>query len=315
MQVPATSRQARVYPTRSPYAISLVETTYHRIILRDVNNWDGQPGRPAEGHKVMDGGFTVNMNWGELGFLALVGRLGLATFLGLVIGIERERLERAAGMRTHALVSVASALIMIVSTYGFPAPEPGTIGSLDPSRIAAQVVSGVGFLGAGVIFMRRNTVRGLTTAASIWAVCGIGLAAGGGLLIPAIMGAAFMLLIQGGMRPLERRFFRHHATQHRVLVTASRAAPMLETIQGILRGSPARLRSVEFDQRAGNGTTNIQLSFRAEDKNDILSIVDKLQANPEVVRVRWKQGSTLMAREGRVGMRDEPDDADEEYDE
>jgi putative Mg2+ transporter-C (MgtC) family protein len=262
----------------------------------------------------MDGGYTVNMNWGELSVLALIGRLGLATFLGLMIGIERERLERAAGMRTHALVSVASALIMIVSTYGFPAPEPGTSGSLDPSRIAAQVVSGVGFLGAGVIFMRRNTVRGLTTAASIWAVCGIGLAAGGGLLIPAIMGAAFMLLIQGGMRPLERRFFRHHATQHRVLVTASRAAPMLETIQGILRGSPVRLRSVEFDQRDGTGTTNIQLSFRAENRDDVLSIVDKLQANPEVVRVRWKQGSTLMAREGRVGIRDEPDDADEEYD-
>lgn len=265
-----------------------------------------------EGHGILNLGFTVDMNWGELSFIALIGRLGLATILGLIIGIERERLERAAGMRTHALVCVASALIMIVSTYGFPIPEPGVSGVLDPSRIAAQVVSGVGFLGAGVIFMRRNTVRGLTTAASIWAVCGVGLAAGGGLEIPAIMGAGFMLLIQGGMRPLERRFFRHHAIQHRIVITATRTAPMLETIQSLLRGSPVRLRSIEFDQREDNGTNTIQLSFRAENQTDVLKIVEGLQASPGVQRVRWKQGSSQLASEGRVGMRDESDDDDED---
>src|SRR5699024_2156148 len=99
--------------------------------------------------------------------------------LGGLIGLERERLDRAAGFRTHALVAVASALIMVVSTYGFPATSREGGGGLDPSRMAAQVVSGVGFLGAGVIILRGNTVRGLTTAATIWAVAGLGLAAGG----------------------------------------------------------------------------------------------------------------------------------------
>src|SRR5580658_2662035 len=93
-------------------------------------------------------------------------RLLLAALLGGLIGAEREgRLNSGAGLRTHALVSVASALVMIVSTYGFMSVlSPGKI-VLDPSRVAAQVISGVGFLGAGIIIFRRNTVRGLTTAA------------------------------------------------------------------------------------------------------------------------------------------------------
>src|SRR5688500_9035766 len=98
-----------------------------------------------------DWAWPNSMDWGQLPFWDLVMRLAAATVLGGLIGLERERLDRAAGLRTHALVSVASALIMVVSTYGFPAPPDGTAGSLDPSRIAAQVVSGVGFLGAGVI--------------------------------------------------------------------------------------------------------------------------------------------------------------------
>ena len=91
-------------------------------------------------------------------------RLAVATLLGALIGLERERLERAAGLRTHALVALASALIMIVSGYGFA--ELGAT-PRDPTRMAAQVVSGIGFLGAGVIIFRKNAVRGLTTAASI----------------------------------------------------------------------------------------------------------------------------------------------------
>ena len=106
-------------------------------------------------------------------------RLLAAAGLGAVIGFERERLDRGAGLRTHALVSTASALVIIVSAYGFMdvVTANHTI-VLDPSRIAAQVVSGIGFLGAGTIILRKNAIRGLTTAASVWAVAGIGLAAG-----------------------------------------------------------------------------------------------------------------------------------------
>ena len=111
-------------------------------------------------------------------YLEVVIRLLVAAVLGSLIGLERERLDRGAGLRTHALVATASALIIIVSAHGFSdVLQEGRI-VLDPSRVAAQVVSGIGFLGAGTIILRKNAIRGLTTAASVWAVAGIGLAAG-----------------------------------------------------------------------------------------------------------------------------------------
>ena len=112
-------------------------------------------------------------------YLEVIIRLVVAAVLGSLIGLERERLDRGAGLRTHALVATASALIIIVSAYGFSdVLQEGRI-VLDPSRVAAQVVSGIGFLGAGTIILRKNAIRGLTTAASVWAVAGIGLAAWG----------------------------------------------------------------------------------------------------------------------------------------
>jgi len=147
--------------------------------------------------------------------LELVGRLVMSAVLGSVIGFERERLSWAAGLRTHMLVCVGSTLIMIVSIYGF-SDALGEHVTLDPSRVAAQVVSGIGFLGAGAILARGQVIRGLTTAASVWSVAGIGLAVGGGLYIPSISATVIILLILAGIKPLEKRFIayqqRHHVT-------------------------------------------------------------------------------------------------------
>jgi putative Mg2+ transporter-C (MgtC) family protein len=141
-----------------------------------------------------------------IGNLELVSRLVLAAALGSVIGVERERLSWAAGLRTHMLVCVGSALIMIVSAFGF-ADVLGTQNVvLDPSRMAAQVVSGIGFLGAGSILMRGEIVRGLTTAASLWSVAAIGLAVGGGMYTASIAATIIILIILAGIKPLERRF-------------------------------------------------------------------------------------------------------------
>ena len=108
-------------------------------------------------------------------------RLLLAGVLGAVIGLDREYRAKEAGFRTHFLVSLGSALFMIVSQYGFA----GVLGEagvgLDPSRVAAQIVSGIGFLGAGTIIFQKQFVRGLTTAAGMWATAGIGMAVGGGM--------------------------------------------------------------------------------------------------------------------------------------
>ena len=141
-----------------------------------------------------------------LGNLELISRLVLAAALGSVIGFERERLSWAAGLRTHMLVCVGSALIMIVSAYGFAEVLTGEHVVLDPSRMAAQVVSGIGFLGAGSILLRGEIVRGLTTAASLWSVAAIGLAVGGGLYTASIAATIIILIILAGIKPLERRF-------------------------------------------------------------------------------------------------------------
>ncbi len=111
--------------------------------------------------------------------------LTVALVLATAIGLERQLRRKAAGMRTHTLVGLGAGLFTIVSKYGFSdIVAEGTV-NLDPSRVAAQIASGIGFIGAGLVFVRRNKVRGLTTAASIWLTAAVGTAAGAGLIIPA----------------------------------------------------------------------------------------------------------------------------------
>ncbi len=121
-------------------------------------------------------------------------RLLTATVLASIVGLDRERQRSAAGLRTHALVGMSSCLLMMVSAFGF-GDVLGTpnVGLLDPSRIAAQVVSGIGFLGAGTIIAHGSLVRGLTTAASVWTVAAIGLAVGGGMYRAAVIATVLAL--------------------------------------------------------------------------------------------------------------------------
>jgi putative Mg2+ transporter-C (MgtC) family protein len=129
-------------------------------------------------------------------------RLVVAALLGGVIGLERELDEKAAGLRTHMLVSLGSALFTLVSAYGFREfLNHGKVVSFDPSRIAAQIVTGIGFLGAGVIFRQGFTIRGLTTAASLWLVAAVGLAAGAGYWQGAVIATGVGVV---SLRPLER---------------------------------------------------------------------------------------------------------------
>ena len=129
-------------------------------------------------------------------------RIAVATLCGVIIGLERTKRSKEAGVRTHCIIACASALIMVISKYGFAdmvdAAGNALAGSrgVDPSRIAAQVVSGISFLGAGVIFKNGNTVKGLTTAAGIWATAGVGLACGAGMYSVALIVTALILLAQ-----------------------------------------------------------------------------------------------------------------------
>ncbi|MEO7051426.1 MAG: MgtC/SapB family protein [Rhodanobacter sp.] len=205
-------------------------------------------------------------------------RLLLAAVLGAVIGVNRGRLEWAAGLRTHMLVSVGAALAMIVSAFGFAdvLKRPDIV--LDPSRIAAQVISGVGFLGAGTILFlqREQVIRGLTTAAGLWAVSAIGLAAGSGLFLAAAIATALIWVILALLKPIERRFVQ--ARNRRPRVTARLGgAPALAAVEEVL----ARHHLATFKiilRRHDSGEDVVDILFdRAVSSEQLATLVDGLR--------------------------------------
>lgn len=160
--------------------------------------------------------FNSQFSW--IQYLDFFVRILLACVCGACIGFERTRRLKEAGIRTHIIVCFAAALMMVVSKYGFVDMVTsdgvflGGIKEADPARIAAQVVSGVSFLGAGVIFKHGSTIKGLTTAAGIWATAGIGLALGAGMYVLGIFATVAISLLQ---------VFLHHFLPHLVNLTNS----------------------------------------------------------------------------------------------
>ena len=141
------------------------------------------------------------LEWNEI-----LIRLFLAAFFGALVGLERERKDWTAGMRTHMMVCVGSSLIMLVSSFGFSDVLGRDNISLDPSRVAAQVISGIGFIGAGtILFLKQGTIRGLTTASGLWTVAAIGLATGGGMYFAAAAATILAIIILWALQPIERK--------------------------------------------------------------------------------------------------------------
>ncbi|AYG11746.1 MgtC/SapB family protein [Salmonella enterica] len=140
----------------------------------------------------------------------LLLRIALAGLLGGLIGLERQLRAKEAGLRTHILVGIGSAMFMIVSKYGFEDILLESHVALDPSRIAAQVVSGMGFLGAGTIIIQKQIVKGLTTAAGMWVTAAIGLVIGSGLYEIGIYGAFLTLVVLEVFRQLSNRLLSRH---------------------------------------------------------------------------------------------------------
>ena len=215
---------------------------------------------------------------------ALIGRLLCAALLGGLVGFERERLLWAAGLRTHMLVCIGSCLIIIVSAYGFQDVLGQNNVVLDPSRIAAQVVSGVGFLGAGTILFRGEAVKGLTTAASLWAVAGIGLATGSGLYVGAFASTVIVLAVLAGIKPIEERYRRRLQTRTLVLL-AARGAFSLEILREVVGANARRVQ--QFVLRP-SGTDNIdeaEVAFARLPEAAFIDIVEKLRRLPGVTQV------------------------------
>ena len=216
-------------------------------------------------------------------------RLLAAAVLGSLIGFERERLDRGAGLRTHALVATAAALIMLVSSYGFTdvVTRDRTI-VLDPSRIAAQVVSGIGFLGAGLIIFRRNTVYGLTTAASVWAVAAIGLACGAGLFIPAAVATALFLVILTGLKPVEQRLFAHKRVAP-VTIRLHRQEGQIAAIEEAVRASGLELQRLAFKPDTKQDENVITLELHEGNTARVAELAERLQAIPGVKGITFSR--------------------------
>ncbi len=216
--------------------------------------------------------------------LDILGRLLLAAILGSAVGFERERLVWAAGIRTHMLVSVGSCLVIIVSAFGFSDILGSPNVSLDPSRMAAQVVSGIGFLGAGTIMLRGEMVKGLTTAAGLWAVAAIGLAAGAGLYTAAVATTVIVLVILAGVKPLEERY-RERAQTRTITITAQRGTITIEGMRSLSGSYASRLVQFVAHPSPEDETDTIEVSYVHIPAKSLAEIVGALKARPGVTNV------------------------------
>ena len=211
-----------------------------------------------------------------------VWRLVLAALFGTIIGLDREYREKEAGFRTHFLVSLGSALMMIVSQYGFSEILTHDGVSLDPSRIAAQVVSGIGFIGAGTIIFNHQIVRGLTTAASLWATAGIGLTAGAGMSWLALAATMLTLVALEGLSLV----FRSLGSRRMVVVfSASDRTGVADTLDRI-RTDGYMVVSYEVVPQVvgGDGITyRVTMVVKAKPGSDNNQLLALLRENTDII--------------------------------
>jgi putative Mg2+ transporter-C (MgtC) family protein len=226
----------------------------------------------------------------ELEWWEVLIRVAVAAGLTGAIGLERELRERAAGLRTHMLVGIGAAVFTIVSAYGWSDFQFSTASGVvfDPTRIAAQIVTGIGFLGAGAIIRQGFTVRGLTTAASLWIVAAIGMAVGAGYYSAALIGTGIVLVSLGPFRwlagtpPVGR--FRRSGRLLEIDLDRSRpiAAPL-----GVIDGRRARVSRVQFEDEADRRRLLVELDVPLGSAEEHL--VEDLASLDGVRAVRWTE--------------------------
>ncbi|WP_419483036.1 MgtC/SapB family protein [Dokdonella sp.] len=202
-----------------------------------------------------------------------IGHLVLALVLTSLIGLERELKMKSAGLRTQALVGVAAALIVLVSKYGFSDVLVPYRVVLDPSRVAAQIVSGIGFIGGGLIFVHRDTVRGLTTAAIVWLSAAIGMACGAGLPILAVFVTATHFVVIYGYTPLVRRILE---AQVELLVHYAPGRGAVQEVMQLCTGrgfSVHEVRVIRADVAGGDaGDRAIRLQLQGRGRIEALAV-------------------------------------------
>src|SRR5690554_350920 len=220
-----------------------------------------------------------------LSFTETLVRLSLTSLFGAFIGLERERKDWAAGMRTHMMVCVGACLIMLVSSFGFADVLGSPNIELDPSRVAAQVVSGIGFLGAGtILFLKRGIIRGLTTAAGLWTVAAIGLATGGGLYFAAAATTVIALFILWALHPLERTFFK--SLRYKTLqIVSDSSVNNTELLKKLIGIEGLKIQTFTFEKDEDDFIFQIKLDKTSTTKID--TIFNELKDDPAVKEIFW----------------------------
>lgn len=210
-------------------------------------------------------------------------RILIAGICGGIIGYERKNRLKEAGVRTHLIVALGSALMMVVSKYGF-ADSLAEFGKADASRIASQIVTGVGFLGAGTIFVRKNAISGLTTAAGIWATAGIGMAIGAGLYSVGIATAVTITIVQfvfhGHFKVLRT------PSAELISIRLTEAGDALDYVRSQLMGDGISIISIKMDKSA-SGVINLDIYAKFPADYNKGRLVDMFIANEKVKTVEY----------------------------
>jgi putative Mg2+ transporter-C (MgtC) family protein len=212
--------------------------------------------------------------------LELLGRLLLAAVLGGAIGAERELNDQAAGLRTHMLLTIGACLFTLVSAYGFGA------GPRDPSRLAAQIVTGIGFLGGGAIVRHGLTVKGLTTAASIWATASVGVAVGAGQYVLGVGGAVLVSVTLLGLRRVGALLQRWGVSRE-ALVLTTRPGYDVQRIVEAVRDERVELRGL--DRQESDGEDRIALVVKLRPRYRTEQLLDVLGRLDGVRQVEWER--------------------------
>ena len=218
------------------------------------------------------------------------GKLLIAAVLGGLIGWERERRGRPAGLRTHLLVCVGVTLIMLVSEHIFvqyQVYKQDSILRIDPARIASQVVTGIGFLGAGTIMRFKGSVRGLTTAASLWVVAGVGLAIGCGFILPAIFAAFIAIMTLILLPKVEGEIKKDKYITMKMLIAGQEH--FLENIRNVLERYSLKLQTCKFERDFQKNEIMYDINVKYKDEEMlILASNDMAKAIRDIKKLGWE---------------------------
>jgi len=216
--------------------------------------------------------------------LDFAARLVVAAALGMLVGAEREIHGHPAGIRTHMLVALGSAIFTVMSIHGF---GQGAGTGIDPTRIAAQIVSGIGFLGAGAILKDGVVIRGLTTAASLWATAAVGLAAGAGEYVIAVVSSAVILVSLWPINALAERLHGSNLPEVQLRLAMNRV-DLVGDVSAVLSSYKVDIGSIGT-QRLGKEAFRADLSLRARSNQAILSAIEAIGRIPGVDIVSTSQ--------------------------